>query len=115
MLLYHLMQGQVFVNIYNVSHTYQLLCTYTCGIFHIDHHHSAVGHPGNARRMRQHHTMPIRVFPQQRRGVAGVERVLRHPAAARAALDCHAGCANLLHKSGGPDGKENAEIAIACL
>lgn len=59
--------------------------------------------------------MPIRVFPQQRRGIAGVERVFRYPAAAGAALDRHAGCANLLHKPGGPDGKEHAEIAIARL
>ena len=59
--------------------------------------------------------MPIRAFPQQRRGVAGVERVLRYPAAAGAALDCHAGRANLLHEPSSPDGKENAEIAIACL
>ena len=58
--------------------------------------------------------MPILVVPQQRRGVAGVERVFRHPAAAGAALDCHAGRANLLHEPGGPDGKEHAEIAIAC-
>ena len=57
--------------------------------------------------------MPILVVPQQRRGVAGVERVFRHPAAAGAALNHHAGGANLLHEPGGPDGKENTEIAIA--
>lgn len=59
--------------------------------------------------------MPIRVLPHQRRGVAGVERVFRHPTAAGAALDRHAGGTNLLHNPGGPDGKEHAEIAIARL
>lgn len=97
------------------SLTDKLLRTYPACILHIDHYHSAVLHSGKARRIRQHHTIPVRVLPQKRRGIAGVERVFRHPAAAGAALDRYAGCANLLHESGGPDGKENAEIAIARL
>lgn len=56
--------------------------------------------------------MPILVVPQQRRGVAGVERVLRHPVVAGTALNHHAGGANLLHVVGGSNGKENAEITI---
>lgn len=70
-------QQSVFRLLFSCSSASQPLRTDPLRVFRVNHRHGAVLHPGITRRIRQRHTVPVRILRQKGRGVAGAERVFR--------------------------------------